>query len=270
MKNFKYLTIIIVVTFFTVTSCIKDEVFVGPPSISNVMINPTAPGATTDVTVTAKVTDLKGVASVVLKYKLSTAPTYVSLNMTMGTNNTYSAVIPQQASGSVVVYYIEAMNVSDLISTNPANAPTTSSAYTVGAPAIVINEIFSRGIVTDPDWIEIYNSSNATINIGGYKIYDSGGQSGSKPKMTVPQGTMLASHGYYVFVVDVPTTTDPSGFGLSSSGEEVWLESAAGFVIDNLTFPAMPVATTSYGRMPDGSSNWGIMNNITKGAANTN
>jgi hypothetical protein len=90
--------------------------------------------------------------------------------------------------------------------------------------------------------------------------------------MEAPSGTTIAAHGYYVFVVDDAAIANPSGssFGLSSSGEEVWLESAAGFVIDDVTFPAMPVATTSYGRMPDGSATWGIMNNRTKGTANTN
>ncbi|MCC7520074.1 MAG: lamin tail domain-containing protein [Flavobacteriaceae bacterium] len=272
MKNYQYIIIGLVFTLFSVTSCIKDEIFVGPPSISNVFINPSAPGATDDVTISAKVTDLKDVISVTLYYKLASAGSFTSVTMTEGSGSNYTAVIPQQATGSVITYYIEALNVSDLISTYPTNAPTTTSAYTVGAPAIVINELFSRGVTGDVDWIEIYNSSANSVNISGFKIYDSGGQAGTKPKMEVPSGTTIAAHGYYVFIVDDAAVANPSGssFGLSSSGEEVWLESAAGFVIDDVTFPAMPVATTSYGRMPDGSATWGIMNNRTKGTANTN
>ncbi|MCK7581876.1 MAG: hypothetical protein MZV65_43810 [Chromatiales bacterium] len=47
-------------------------------------------------------------------------------------------------------------------------------------------------------------------------------------------------------VVDDASVDNPDGssFGLSSGGEEVWLESSAGYLIDNVIFPAMPVATT--------------------------
>ena len=40
--------------------------------------------------------------------------------------------------------------------------------------SIKMNEIFARGVSGNLDWIEIYNSSSTPINIGSYKIYDSG------------------------------------------------------------------------------------------------
>lgn len=134
-------------------------------------------------------------------------------------------------------------------------------------PTIIkINEVYSRGVTTDPDWIEIYNAGNTAVDISGYKIYDSGGQGGTKPKMAVPAGTMLAAKGRYVIVTDIASTVDPAGFGLSSGGEEVWLEDKNGVVIDNVAFPAMDV-TQSYSRIPDGGT-WALTSNITKNAAN--
>ena len=35
---------------------------------------------------------------------------------------------------------------------------------------IMLNEVFSRGEDPNFDWVEIYNSSNAAIDISGYKI----------------------------------------------------------------------------------------------------
>ncbi len=131
---------------------------------------------------------------------------------------------------------------------------------------IVMNEIFSRGVPENPDWVEVYNASNAPIDISGYKIYDGGGQSGAKPKMEFPSGTIVPAKGFYVITVD--DIDDPAGFGLSSGGDIVWLENAEGEVIDNVEVPAMPVETTSYGRMPDGSETWQILETITKGTAN--
>ena len=135
-------------------------------------------------------------------------------------------------------------------------------------PAIIVkmNEMFSKGVETDPDWIEIYNASTVAVDLSGYKIYDSGGQSGSKPKKEFPAGTTIEAGGFFVIVVD---DADASGFGLSSSGEEVWLEDASGAVIDNAVFPAM-VDGQSYGRKPDGSDNMVIFTEITRGTSNNN
>lgn len=138
------------------------------------------------------------------------------------------------------------------------------------AQTIKMNEIYSRGggtVYTDPDWIEIYNSGNTSADISGYKIYDSGGQGGTKPKMTFAAGTIIPAKGFLAVVTDISTSTDPSGFGLSSSGEQVWLEDAAGTVIDNVTFPAM-AETQTYSRIANGST-WGLVSVMTRGLSNS-
>ncbi|MFZ1520251.1 MAG: lamin tail domain-containing protein [Ignavibacteriaceae bacterium] len=138
------------------------------------------------------------------------------------------------------------------------------STITANLP-IVVNEIFSRGIATDPDWVEIYNPNQIQVNVSGYKIYDSGGQAGTKPKKEFPVGSFVPANGFLVIVVD---DTASSGFGLSSGGETLWFEKPDGSLINEVQFPAMPVETTSYGRIPDGSENWLICNTITKTAPN--
>ncbi|MBP6978951.1 MAG: lamin tail domain-containing protein [Bacteroidales bacterium] len=130
--------------------------------------------------------------------------------------------------------------------------------------SIFLNELYSRGTTEDPDWVEIYNTSTADIDISGYKIYDPAGQAGTKPKKEFPTGSIVPAQGWLVIVVD---TDDESGFGLSSGGDEVWLENTEGSVIDYIAIPAMEV-TQSYGRLPDGADNWQLLNTITKGAAN--
>ena len=132
---------------------------------------------------------------------------------------------------------------------------------------IKMNEIFARGVAGNLDWIEIYNSSSAPINIGSYKIYDSGGQSGIKSKKLFPTGTIIPGYGYTVIITDTASFVgDTSGFGLSSSGETVWLEDSLGTVIDSIAFPATTV-TQSYGRAPDGGP-WKLLSTITRGKSN--
>jgi len=131
---------------------------------------------------------------------------------------------------------------------------------------IRMNEIYSRGTTADPDWIEIYNGSAAPVKIGSYKIYDSGGQEGTKAKKTLPVGLSIPAYGYYVIVTDEDGTTPGSKFGLSSSGEKVWLEDSLGAVIDTITFAAMGT-TESYGRTANVGS-WKLLPTITKGKSN--
>lgn len=133
---------------------------------------------------------------------------------------------------------------------------------------IRMNEIYSTGVPGDLDWIEIYNSSASAVDISGYKIYDSGGQAGTKAKKLFPNGTIVTPKGYTVIVVDTATFVgDLSGFGLSSGGETVWLENAAGVLIDTVVFPALG-KDTSYSRIPDGSNIFAKNTPHTKGVSN--
>lgn len=131
------------------------------------------------------------------------------------------------------------------------------------AQPVYMNEIYSRGTTTDPDWIELYNTSALPVEISGYKIYDSGGKTGTKPKKTFAAGTVIPAKGFFVMVTD---GANPDDFGLSSGGEAVWLENAAGAVIDTVAFAAMDV-TQSFGRYADGGK-WKLLKPITRGTPN--
>lgn len=174
-----------------------------------------------------------------------------------------SVVIP--ALGVDTTYARVPDGTANWTAITPATKGATNSTGGTVLP-IVMNEIFSRGIASDPDWIELYNPNSTPVTIGGYKLYDGGGNQGTKPKLEIPAGTTIPANGFVVIVTDI--TTEPWGFGLGSGGDETWLENAGGIVIDHQVVPAMPVATTSYSRVPDGSTNWVISNTVTRGTPN--
>ncbi len=128
---------------------------------------------------------------------------------------------------------------------------------------IVLNEIYSRGSVSDPDWIELFNLSSSDLDISGYKIYDEGGLIGLKPKKIFPTGSIIPAND---FLVIIPDDTTASGFGLSSNGENVWIEDPIGILVDSVVFPALQVSE-SFSRFPDGQS-WIVTHSITRGTAN--
>ncbi len=106
---------------------------------------------------------------------------------------------------------------------SPADYP-----YTIGE-TVVINEILANSGAAS-DWIELYNRTNAPINIGGWFLSDDGT---NLLKYRIPVGTVIPAHGYQVFYEDVnfgSASIDPNKivpFALSDTGESVYLSSAA-------------------------------------------
>jgi len=117
----------------------------------------------------------------------------------------------------------------------PSSAPDGSPgvanpalAYPQGT--VVINEVLSHQDTDNPgDWIELHNTSVASINIGGWFLSDS---RGNLKKYTIPAGTQIPANGYVVL-----NEHDHFGaaFALSEHGDAVYLSSGSG---GNLSVPA--------------------------------
>lgn len=125
---------------------------------------------------------------------------------------------------------------------------------------LFINEIYASG----EDWIELYNSLEISKDIGGYFIYDN-----AATKYKLPTGTTIPAKGFLVLVCNDLGTGLNTNFKLSSSGETVFLENAAGTLIDRIEFPPLDNGQ-SYGRYGDGTTNLYISGNTTKGTSNGN
>lgn len=247
------------------SSCVKDELYKSAPVIKQLTIAPQIPAPGQAATVSAVIFDAEGQVTAKLYYKVGTGA-LTSIELAASGDTLYNGTIPGQADGATVSYYLEAIGKSGKKAFAPSGAPSTMAAFTIGAPLVLMNEIYSRGTADNPDWIEIHNASDAPADISGFKIYDNGGQTGSKPKKSIPSGTVIPARGF--FVIATEGTGDPSDFGLSSAGETVWLENARGNIVDQVAFPAMD-ASQSYGRTTDGGPNWQLLNTITRGAPNS-
>ncbi|MCE7864259.1 MAG: lamin tail domain-containing protein [Bacteroidetes bacterium CHB5] len=123
---------------------------------------------------------------------------------------------------------------------------------------LVINEIYASG----EDWVELYNSLETSINIGGYFIYDN-----AAAKYQIPAGTTIPAKGFLVLVCNDLGTGLNTNFKLTSAGETVYLENASGTLIDRVEFPELSAGQT-YGRYPDGSANLSISGVPTRGVTN--
>jgi hypothetical protein len=241
------------------------------PVISGVMPGDTLPTVNNNIFITAKITNANS-NSVFLGYRYTIGDKFTRMLMYddgvhgdgAAGDGLYGCSVSVKTA--LIQYYIYAENSSAGIF-SPARAEYefyTVNCKTAGnANDAVMNEIYARGTTADPDWVELYNPTSASINLSGYKIYDAGGQSGSKTKKEIPSGTILQSRGFYVIITEDGSA---SGFGLSSSGEQLWLEKNNGKLIDSVNFTGH-AAAQSYGRNPDGGS-WQLLNTITRGTSN--
>ncbi len=123
-------------------------------------------------------------------------------------------------------------------------------------PGVVINEVLTHSDPPFEDAIELYNASNAPVDIGGWFLSDS---SNDYRKYQIPMGTIIQAKGFYVAYQRAFFGLNPRvPFALSSAfGDEVHLtkgDNEGNIVefIDEIEFPAAENGR-SMGRYPDGS-----------------
>jgi len=276
MKKIIYSISFLLIVLFAATSCVVDDVYVGPPTISTFSINPLAPKATDSVQISATITDQYGLSSVKLYYQVGTGGSYTSIDMA-ATGSVYSAKIPPQIVTSVVSYYVEAINTKTKTTYAPSTAPTTVASYTVGAAVnpIVLNEVC--GLTSpDNDWIELYNLSSSAVNIGGYSVFKTDELGATSTQVTIPTGTTMAANAYLVIhktAVAPETIILASGIS-NTKNVKLELKNAAGTTISTFektaTTPnvAGHISGGSYARIPNGTGDWAVVTVATPGAAN--
>jgi len=143
---------------------------------------------------------------------------------------------------------------------SPVRAEHEFHSITLSAGGLVINEIMASNTKTIQDqdgeyddWIELYNNSDATINLENYKLSD---KLDALDKWTFPSAT-IAPNSYLIIWAD--EDQEQAGlhcnFKLSASGESVALSDANGTVLDQVTFPILGEEKT-YGRYPNGTGSF--------------
>lgn len=263
-------------------SCSEDDEK-NPPLIQNVEVTGSQIGP---FTVNATILDDNGdLNSAELFYKKNDATSFTTVTMTKGSNNVYSGVIPVQAQGNIIYYYVKAVNSANLITYEPSNAPTTTKQFEVSGinySGIVINEIWA-GAPTDPEkFIELFNKTTETIDISG--IYFERNNDGTVG--IIPAGTTLAAGAYYILgtknnTVNPNDANAPynssisSGFSAKKSIRFKML-SPAGNQIDiflrgsesTLDVTISDLSPKSYCRIPNGTGTWKAVSNPSLRGAN--
>ena len=114
------------------------------------------------------------------------------------------------------------------------------------AISVVINEILPHPSSENSDWIELYKTDSAEIDMSSWKIEDSTGV-----VKTLAEGTKFASSSSFM------------QFSLSNrlnnGGDGVKLKDENGVLVDEKSYNQDPGIGISLGRYPDGADFWGIL-----------
>jgi len=128
---------------------------------------------------------------------------------------------------------------------------------------LVLNEVAAdnrRSVtngVSNPDWIELFNSSSQAIDLGGMSLSDDVLVPG---KYYFPSNTLIAAQGYRVVWCDDATNAPGlhTGFGLNNRGQTVVLfaPGAGGTVVRDFVTFGLQVPDRTVGRVVNGTGGW--------------
>lgn len=227
-----------------------------PPTISEISHFPHCPNTSEMVSIFASINDNGTISSVNVYYNSGSGFLSIAMNDDgngvdeIASDNIFSAQIPASATEKEIPFYIEATDNNSLVSTNPLTAPSeyhsyfTTSQNTLGDKGVVINEIMynSSDSFGASDWIELYNRSTSSIDLGNWELKDNNFSN----NYVIPTGVSIAPNEYLVVCVDTtnfknlyPNVSNYIGnlsFGFSGSGDQARIYNSLGTMIDSLEY----------------------------------
>lgn len=236
------------------------------PVITSVTPSNTAPAINSTITITANVTNEN---AVYLGYRSDVEDAFTRIPMyDDGAHNDGAANdgvygVDVVMSNIFMQYYIYADN-NDIGKFSPVRAEHEFYTLSIASPPVgdvVLNELLASNTANTADqdneyddWIELYNNTGSTINLGGYYLSDN---IDNLLKWQIPSGTSITGNGYLIIWADDDTSQAGlhANFKLASAGETLFLVNPSGTIIDQVFFPTQ-TTDIAYGRFANGSGNF--------------
>jgi hypothetical protein len=152
--------------------------------------------------------------------------------------------------------------------------PGANTHFGEAPKGLFINELMADNQITIagpdgtyPDWIELFNAGNKTIDLGGMYLTD---DLTDPTAWRFPNDTTIEPGSYLLIWADNSSDRNSlhTSFGLSANGEEVGLFASDGVTLIDSVVYAKQIGDVSYGRLPDGSPNWDYLLRATPGWGN--
>jgi hypothetical protein len=235
------------------------------PLISDVRVLPERPRWHDSLRVSARI--VTGSLALAQVEYWPDVPQGQSVSMAQQSGESYAGVVPPLGQGGTMDLWVRAVDGS--------GNERTSSLQRIGVgdskPPIYINELMASNATTVQDefgeyddWVELYNSSEVAVNVGGWTLTDRLDQPG---RFTLPD-ISIPGRGHLLIWLDGQPEQGSlhAGFRLSAAGEEMALLEADGREVDYVAFGAQ-TADQSFSRHADGGPSF-IVTIPTPGSSN--
>ncbi len=133
-----------------------------------------------------------------------------------------------------------------------ANLPSNNIKLITGRKGLVISEVISSNSKYSPlnkeyyDMVELHNNSDEAIDLSKYYLSDKGSD---LQRYQLPNKTLGA--GEYIIVHCDSSAEGTAPFGISSSGEDLFVSKEDGYITDAIAVPEIPT-NRSWGRSANG------------------
>jgi len=180
----------------------------------------------------------------------------------LGTNTVAVEVHQISATSSDIVWGM-AMEATRFITNFPSQSVVLSEV-------LAANDTVTNADGTITDWVELFNPSAAALSLADYSLTD---DSTLPRRWVFPAGVVLNAGARLVVRCDSSTNASlvngpvlNTGFGLSASGDKLFLYAPGATLVDAVSFGPQAV-DFSIGRVPESSSTW-TLNLPTPGSLN--
>lgn len=245
-----------------------NEIKNSQPEITLVKTIPEIPVYNSQIAISAKVLNSKS-DSVWLSYRFAVTDKFTKTKMyddgnhSDGTSGDNIYGVNLTMTSANLQYYIYAENEgSARFSPERAEHEFYMASVpidTIKTGDIVINEFLAINDKSDineygvyTDWIELFNSTNKTLNLSGFLLSDDATEKG---KFTFAENTLIYPKSFMIIWADGLKTTLKAihaPFSLSGSGGQVVICKADSTILDSITYGEQ-TKDISLGRCPDGS-----------------
>ena len=131
--------------------------------------------------------------------------------------------------------------------------------------ALVVNEVVAKTSDDSPDWVELFNGTEETVDVGGYIISDEK----DEHVYEIPAGTEIGPGEFWVVEGKGSALDTALDFGLGSE-DMVRLFDTDGELVNELRWGDNQAPESySFGRYPDGGPTTGTLDSPTYGEANS-
>ena len=248
------------------------------PLLSEIRTEPLLPLPGVPVRLSVWVEDEAAPARVDLRLRVD-GGAWTTVAMVEGADGVWSADLGAFQDGARVDYVVEAEDVGGRVRTAPRAGEAAPRSFTVAerlAAGVYVNELLASNdaVLADEagefdDWIEIYNSNDVPITLGGAYLTD---DPTDPTKFALPD-VMVPESGHLIVWADDDTDQGPlhAPFKLSAGGETVALfvgDGAGGLALADLVEFGEQETDVSFGRVTDGADTFAFFASPTPGASN--